>query len=697
MRLLLLLLITIGCSLNAPAQEYVWHDRNGGLGGDPAGFLVNAEGHVLFGSTRGLVLLSVDNGASWEVNHWHPGPDSITSLCWGKDENDIYATRSNGAIWHSDTKYLSWKEDSELPEPGVSMVITNDEDRYAFGPNVSPVWYRPARDLWRKSTLGLVDIVKAPNGNLIAHDGSILSMLQDGATDWTVLFIGNQSQPVVYLQADAGGGVIAIRRLDNTVQECAVYRSVDGGENWDFIGAQDGAGGIATADSSGRVYLRTTLHAGYFEELTGNWVETSTPAGTSALFAPEAGKLIAYSPAGLHLSTDYGATWELKRISTCNITGELAISWDMYYRFDTAMLLQAADHCYISTDAGLTWEIEEYTETHDVRLEQMSEYVSYAIAAPRSGNGPRTLIGWDGYGWDSVYSFDAHSNVRGYLPEFYSRLAVLDDDSLMLWSDRFHIWAYRPVPAPGGHFILPYWDDFYCLSPSGIYKSTNDGVKWQQISTTPFTGESLHSFQHYPNDVYVQTGEPLYSTDLGETWQQIRTSLTPSVQRIRKINKSFFLTVALTESGVLVAKEWPWQWMDPISENLGREIVDFCLDSDSVWAVGKDGGVYLGEHVYGTYVGVEDSPSAIGFSLSAPYPNPVISSATVNYTLQSPSAISLKLVDILGRTVATIEEGPHAPGTHTVTLSTAALKPGTYFLRLETPGGMQVKPVAVVR
>jgi hypothetical protein len=54
-------------------------------------------------------------------------------------------------------------------------------------------------------------------------------------------------------------------------------------------------------------------------------------------------------------------------------------------------------------------------------------------------------------------------------------------------------------------------------------------------------------------------------------------------------------------------------------------------------------------------------------------------------------------LDILGRTVATVDEGSREPGNHSVQLNSAGFRTGLYFLRLETPQGVAVKPVVVMK
>ncbi|MBI5710844.1 MAG: T9SS type A sorting domain-containing protein [Candidatus Eisenbacteria bacterium] len=78
-------------------------------------------------------------------------------------------------------------------------------------------------------------------------------------------------------------------------------------------------------------------------------------------------------------------------------------------------------------------------------------------------------------------------------------------------------------------------------------------------------------------------------------------------------------------------------------------------------------------------------------------PNPALASLTVWLTLPGWSTATLDLLDLAGRRVRSVpvDEGP---GTHTVDLgSTAALKPGAYFLRITQDGASETARVSVVK
>ena len=78
-------------------------------------------------------------------------------------------------------------------------------------------------------------------------------------------------------------------------------------------------------------------------------------------------------------------------------------------------------------------------------------------------------------------------------------------------------------------------------------------------------------------------------------------------------------------------------------------------------------------------------------------PNPVRGAASVMLTLGAPQAVTVEIVDALGRRVALVHEGSLAAGSHDLPLATAGLAPGTYSVRAVGAGLSGVRPLVVVR
>ena len=78
-------------------------------------------------------------------------------------------------------------------------------------------------------------------------------------------------------------------------------------------------------------------------------------------------------------------------------------------------------------------------------------------------------------------------------------------------------------------------------------------------------------------------------------------------------------------------------------------------------------------------------------------PNPVRTSATVDFTLDRAQTVRLSLYDALGREVATLVEGLLPAGPATGRLDASGLPAGVYVLRLQGEGGTLTRTLTVVR
>ena len=85
---------------------------------------------------------------------------------------------------------------------------------------------------------------------------------------------------------------------------------------------------------------------------------------------------------------------------------------------------------------------------------------------------------------------------------------------------------------------------------------------------------------------------------------------------------------------------------------------------------------------------VQSAPAPQGFALLQNYPNPFNPSTSIQYSLEKPSQVSLKVYNILGAEVATLVSSRQEAGSYTVPFSAIGgsaptFASGVYFYRLE--------------
>jgi len=87
-------------------------------------------------------------------------------------------------------------------------------------------------------------------------------------------------------------------------------------------------------------------------------------------------------------------------------------------------------------------------------------------------------------------------------------------------------------------------------------------------------------------------------------------------------------------------------------------------------------------------LGLDDKLNPIKFFVSNNYPNPFNPVTTLAYQLSEPAAVSLKVYDLKGKQVMSINEGIKFSGSHDVTVNASTLSSGTYFF-VFTAGNFQ--------
>lgn len=97
---------------------------------------------------------------------------------------------------------------------------------------------------------------------------------------------------------------------------------------------------------------------------------------------------------------------------------------------------------------------------------------------------------------------------------------------------------------------------------------------------------------------------------------------------------------------------------------------------------------------FGNYASLENN--VINTSSVSLYPNPASNNATIVYSLNTESTVSIEVRDLAGKVVATVNAGQLAAGEHQATISTEALASGVYTYTL-TANGAQVTDKFVVK
>jgi hypothetical protein len=95
--------------------------------------------------------------------------------------------------------------------------------------------------------------------------------------------------------------------------------------------------------------------------------------------------------------------------------------------------------------------------------------------------------------------------------------------------------------------------------------------------------------------------------------------------------------------------------------------------------------------------GVAAYPTVNGVTLHGTFPNPASSSTSIEFSLQKSSPVDLKLIDIQGRVIRTMDQGNLEAGDHRIDLDLNGLPAGNYMYAITTRQGEVAGKITVAR
>ncbi|MCC6398228.1 MAG: T9SS type A sorting domain-containing protein, partial [Bacteroidetes bacterium] len=98
-----------------------------------------------------------------------------------------------------------------------------------------------------------------------------------------------------------------------------------------------------------------------------------------------------------------------------------------------------------------------------------------------------------------------------------------------------------------------------------------------------------------------------------------------------------------------------------------------------------------------TGVQLTGSAGPDGYTLLQNYPNPFNPSTTIEFSVPASGFVSLRVVDLLGREIATLVNEQKPAGTYRATFDATGLPSGTYFYSLTAGSFSGVKKMVLVK
>jgi photosystem II stability/assembly factor-like uncharacterized protein len=246
--------------------------------------------------------------------------------------------------------------------------------------------------------------------------------------------------------------------------------------------------------------------------------------------------------------------------------------------------------------------------------------------------------------------------------------------------------------APGNDNII-----WAATDSARIFKTENNGGLWTDVTTPNLPDRFLTDIEFHPaNPAAVYTtfsgyGTPhvFKTTNAGGAWTNITGNLPNiPVNCIQGHPTKPAVLFIGTDIGVFLTEDDGATWQPANTGFPATQVVSLVLNTrtDRIVAATHGRGVF--DAVLSTATSVtETAELPRSPALHQNYPNPFNPSTTIFYELPEPATVTLKVFDVLGREVTTIlSEVKQTAGAKRETFNAASLASGVYFARLSVNG-----------
>ena len=614
------------------------------------------DGSIVATTDEGM-MRSTDAGTSWSP----VGPTGAMAV----DESDgrIYAV-DNERLHRSTDGGASWQRFADL-SPNVLAVATAD-----------PVV--------------LVAVDQEP--------GVVRST--DGGASWRIVSEGLPDGAWPVIMRRVGASVYASFRSRHPHRNHGIYRSLDSGRSWSPY--NEGLPVLESGNypwflrlSSAGEHLYATSTQGVFALASGRWTRISTEialasdadesslvigTGTgvaryewaTGMWSPLNDGLtamdinavlgagdatLAASGAGIHRTSDGGATWSLANVGRVvelvDAGSALLARADPY---DSTSILR-------SLDGGRTWSAAT-TGLIDPRWA-----VSRLAATPVAAYvGLHEIAGLPGGGieWRAGGVFRSTDGGASWSPASTGLPRSVD------------------VPAPIVH-LAAHDRTVIAATAGGLYRSIDMGSTWVS-SPWDLSNGFVSSLTEHAGSFYLTAGSRIYrSTNAGASWSAFDDGASANgTDGFHSFGQALVAHSRYTTPARFHLLDGE-RWVDVTSRMPQNVAVADIAVAGTRLAIGThDAGVWYG--ALDEISGIESPANGLAISAQA-HPNPARDRAQLRLQLDAPATLSLDLVDAEGRSRQYRELGRLEAGEHLITLDLADLPPGAYRYRLVSDEG----------
>jgi len=671
----------------------------------------------------GSILRSTDAGETWSLYNSNFSND-IYSVAY-TDENNIFAVGSDGLIIKSTNTGLTWERLS------VGNIGTNDtlKSVYFYDSNTGFITGNNGKifkttdsgNSWFEQNSGTIKklntafFTNSDNGFIGGNE--IFLRTTNGGNNWTALSLVTNVNSISFINVNTGFHV-----GESSSGYKDIRRTTNGGNTWisvftpgtfkfnDIFFVNSSTGFIA---GNGNTLLKTTNSG--VNWFLDNTISSQSFALNSVFFQNNGTGLLVGTYGTIFKSTDHGNFWTVRSPSGTFETFSSVDFPDQNTGYILGNSNSTSSSFFKTTNAGINW-INFNSSYRMLQFDFLNDNTGYALSFSfellKSQNGGLT---WNIINTpiDSLGLYRFVDANTGFISKVYSRGHDLNKttDGGISWS------SYSFHPDYVGSFQFPAHDIGYLLTDwtaYNLYKTTNTGVNWNFVNKLNFdTLSPIYSSLYFIdenngfiatdfwNTLDLRTYTINKTSDGGLSWYPVYDRFVDvSVSGYPNLKFKFFnINTGYTlgfNNMVLKSTDQGENWYEYL--NMERPIYDIDFSDNNTGYIAGAGGMIL-KTTNGGIIGIENISSEIpsGFILNQNYPNPFNPSTIIRYSLAENGFTTLKVYDLLGKTIAVLVNENQRTGSYSVDFNGLDLPSGIYFYKLSVNDFIETKKMVLLK
>lgn len=685
----------------------------------------------------GFLFLFGDAYSQW---FYQNNPDSITTISSGSfiNSNTGWYARSKGEISKTTDGGITWNTYKVTNVDLNSIKFTNENTGYVCGNSgrlmkstnggLNWSWQNPNSN----DTLVTIDFVNENTGWCAGRDFIIFTTT--GGAQWYRQYVDtNTIKPrfTVLKMYDSQNGLAGAYGKNFNGMYAYIYRTSNGGVNWNFIDSIDGyrVYSISYVNQnivylSNRSYLYKSTNAGlnwviisslsshyskskiYFVNENIGWfaqyclVLKTTNGGVNWSSGINFGQItisdLNYSINGLYVATNKGLVFKTTNEGTNWKTYSINIGADL---FDISII--DANNIFISGNLGDIWKSTNGGENWQIKFrDSISDvngpyFVNLNTGFICSANRFLFKSTNAGENWLRIGNMLPH-DVHGMYCKDENNIWVVGDSGMIMKTTNSGIyWENKSLNPP--YFIYGLKENNNTLfiqsfgQAGGLYKSTNQGNNWINIPLDSLEIPFNLNFLNYQTGWVTPTRENIFfkTYDGGNTWVKYNRSTEYFILNSCFVNENTgYAVTTVFNKGLIKTTNSGFNWFicsTFVNNNQVTQNVVF-FNENTGWVVGYQGLICKTTNAGSTFITLNNQNIANGYSLSQNYPNPFNPNTSIKFKVEGRKFTRLVVYDILGKEVDVLVNEKLCAGEYEATFDGTNRSSGIYFYSLYADG-----------